>query len=83
MCGSIIEVDVMAAKEEDPWIEIASSTGPTEETHCLHPAIPVHITRRRVVDYPVTREVPVNILGVIFCLVRNHRWHEALAISSS
>ena len=24
----------------------------------------------------------MKILGVIFCLVNNHRWHEALAISS-
>ena len=24
----------------------------------------------------------MNIMGVIFCLVNNHRWHEALAISS-
>ena len=24
----------------------------------------------------------MNILGVSFCLVNNHRWHEALAISS-
>ena len=50
MCGPIIEVAVMAVKEEDLWIELAGSTGPTEETHCLHSAIPVHISRRRVVD---------------------------------
>ena len=24
----------------------------------------------------------MKILGVIFCLVNNHRWHEALAVSS-
>ena len=33
-------------------------------------------------DQPVTREVPVNILGVICYLVNNHRWHEELAIRS-
>ena len=47
MCGPIIEVAVMAVKEEDLGVHLARSTGPTEETHCLHPAIPVHISRRR------------------------------------
>ena len=78
----IIEVAVMAVKEEDLGIHLARSTGPTEETHCLHPSIPVHISRRHTVHYPVTGKVPVKILGVIFCLVKNQRWHEALAISS-
>ena len=55
MCGPFIEVAVMAVKEEDLGVELASSTGPTEGTHCLNPAIPIHITCRRVVDYPVTR----------------------------
>ena len=82
ICGPIIEVDVVAVKEEDLGVDLARSTGPTEETHCIHPAIPVHITRRSVVEYPVTGEVPVKILGVIFCLMNNHRWHEALATSS-
>ena len=50
MCGPITEVDVMAVKEEDPGVELASSTGHTEDTHCLHPALPIHISRRRVVD---------------------------------
>ena len=50
MCGLIIRVDVMAVKEEDVCIELSISTGSTEETHCLHPAIPVHIYRRCVVD---------------------------------
>ena len=62
MCGPIIEVAVMAVKEENLGVDHASSTGPTEQTHCLHPAIRVHISRRRVVDYPVTGEVPVKIL---------------------
>ena len=31
-------------------------------------------------NYLVTGEVPVKILSVIFCLVNNHRWYEALAI---
>ena len=44
MCGPIIEVAVMAVKEEDLWIDLASSKGPTEETNCLHPDIPVHIS---------------------------------------
>ena len=50
MCVPIIEVAVMDAKEEDLGVYLASSTGPTEETHCIHPSIPVHISRRRVVD---------------------------------
>ena len=50
MCGPIIEVAVMAVKEEDLWIELASSIGPTEETNFLHPAIHVNISRRCVVD---------------------------------
>ena len=50
MCGPIIEVAVMAAKEEVMGVDLASSTGPTEDTHCLHPDIPAHISRRRVVD---------------------------------
>ena len=33
MCGSIIEVAFMAVKEEDLGGDLASSTGPTEETH--------------------------------------------------
>ena len=32
MCGSIIKVDIMAVKEEDIWIDLARSIGPTEET---------------------------------------------------
>ena len=50
MFGPFVEVAVMAVKEEDLGVELASSTGPTEETHCLHPATPVHISRRRTVD---------------------------------
>ena len=33
MCGPIIEVAVMAVKEEDLGVHLARSTGPTEETH--------------------------------------------------
>ena len=44
MCGPIIKVAVMDVKEEDLGVDLASSTGPTEETHCLHTAIPVHIS---------------------------------------
>ena len=44
MCGPIIKVAVMDLKEEDLWIELASSTGTTDETHCLHPSIPIHIS---------------------------------------
>ena len=43
MCGPIIEVDVMAVKEEDLGVDLDISIGPTENNHCLHPAIPVHI----------------------------------------
>ena len=50
MCVPIIEVDDMAVKEDEMLIELASSTGPTEDTCCLHPAINVHISRRRVVE---------------------------------
>ena len=49
MCGPITKVAVMAVKEEDMGVDIGSSTGPTEETYCLHPALSVHIPRRRVV----------------------------------
>ena len=49
MCGPIVEVAVMEVKEEDLGVHLARSTGPTEETYCLHPAIPVHISRRRTV----------------------------------
>ena len=44
MCGPIIEVAVMAVKEEYLGVDIARSTGPTEETRYLNPAIPVHIS---------------------------------------
>ena len=37
MCGPITKVAVMAVKEEDMGVDIDSSTGPTEETYCLHP----------------------------------------------
>ena len=50
MCGPIIEVAIIAAKEEGLGVHFAIYTVPTEETHCLHPAIPVHISRRRIVD---------------------------------
>ena len=50
MCGPIIKVAIMAFKEEDLGVHLASSTGPIEETCCLHPDIPVHISRWRVVD---------------------------------
>ena len=50
MCGPIIEVAVVSVKEEDLGVHLARSTGPTEETHCLHPDIPVHMSRRRTVD---------------------------------
>ena len=55
ICGPIINVAVMDAKEEYLWIELAISTGNNEETHCLCPDIPVHISQRSVVDYPVTK----------------------------
>ena len=48
--GPIIKVVVMDVKEEDLGVDLASSTGPTEETSCLHPAIHFHIYRRRGVD---------------------------------
>ena len=44
MCGPIIEVAVMAVKEEDVWVDLARPTVPTKEPCCLHPAIPVHIS---------------------------------------
>ena len=50
MCVPIIKVAVISVKEEELLIDLASSTGPTEETHFLHPAIPVHISQRCVVD---------------------------------
>ena len=50
MCGPIVKVAVMDVKGEDLEFHLARSTGPTEETHCLHPSIPVHISRRRTVN---------------------------------
>ena len=50
MCGPIIEVAIMDVKEDDLGFDLSSSTGPTEETHCLHPDIPGHISQRRIVD---------------------------------
>ena len=50
MCSPIIKVAVMAVKEEDLGVNLASSTCPTEETHCLHTAISVYISQRSVVD---------------------------------
>ena len=44
MCGPIIKVSVVAFKEDDLFIELARYTGPTKETHCIHPATPVHIS---------------------------------------
>ena len=49
ICGPLVEVAVMAVKEEDLGVELAISTGPTEDTHCLHPAIPIHMSRRSTV----------------------------------
>ena len=49
MCATFIGVAVVAVKEEVLGVELASSTGPTEDTHCLHPDIPVHISRWHVV----------------------------------
>ena len=50
MCGPIIEVAVMAAEEEDLGFHLARSTGPTADTYCVRPAIPVHIYLRCIVD---------------------------------
>ena len=44
MCGPFIEVAVMAVKEEGLGIQLAKFTCPTEDTYCLHPAIPIHIS---------------------------------------
>ena len=44
MCGPIIDVAVMAVKEEDLGVHLARYTGARKETHCLHPAIPIHIS---------------------------------------
>ena len=49
ICDPIIKLAVMAVKEEDLGFHLAISTGPTEETHCLHSAIPVDISLRRTV----------------------------------
>ena len=43
MCGRFTKVTVMDVKEEYLGVELSISTGPTEDTHCLHPEIPVHI----------------------------------------
>ena len=50
MCGPIIEVAFMSVKEDGLGVHLASSTGPTEETRCLHTDIPVHIYLWRIVD---------------------------------
>ena len=50
MCIPIIEVAVMAVKEEDLEADLDSSTGPTEETRFHHTVIPAHIYRRCVVE---------------------------------
>ena len=73
MCDPTIKVAAMNVKEEDLWIELASSTDPTEETNCLHLDIPFHIYRRHAVDYAVNGKVPVKILGLIFYLLNDHR----------
>ena len=44
MCGPIIEVAVMAVKEEDLGVHLARSTCAIKENHCLHPSIPIHIS---------------------------------------
>ena len=49
LCGPIIKVAVMAVKEEDLRVHLAISIGARKETHFLHPAIPIHISRRRTV----------------------------------
>ena len=43
MCVPIIDLAVMAFKEEDLWINLYIFTFPTEETDCLYPDIPAHI----------------------------------------
>ena len=50
ICGPFIEVAVMAIKEEDLGCKLANSIVPTEDTRCLHPAILVNISQRRVVE---------------------------------
>ena len=49
ICGPITEVAVTAVKEEDLGVHLARSTGARRDTHCLHLAIPIHISRRRTV----------------------------------
>ena len=50
MCGPIVKLAVMYTKEEDLCIDLDSYRVLTEETHCLHPSIPVHLYRWCVVD---------------------------------
>ena len=50
MCVPITEVDFMAVKKEELGLDLDRYTRPTKETHCIHPAIPVHIYQRRVVE---------------------------------
>ena len=71
----------MAIIEEELWIELVCSTYCIEMHHCLCLAIPAHIPRSYIVDYPVFWGVVVNILGVVFFLVNYHMWYELMAIS--
>ena len=82
MNGPVVKMAVMAIIEEDLWIELVFSKGSLEMHHCLHPTTPVHIPRWCIVDYPVFRNVVVEILCVFCCLTNYHRWHEAMSISS-
>ena len=43
MCGPIIEVAIMAVKEEDLGVHLARSTGAIKETHCfIQPSLSIY-----------------------------------------
>ena len=66
----VIKISDMSIIEEDLWIELVLSTDSLEIHHCLHPIIPVHIPIWCIVDYPFFWDVVLNILCVVFFLVK-------------
>ena len=82
MNGPVVKISIMDIIEEDLCVELVCSIDSIEMHHFLHTAIPVHIPRLCILDYPVFQNVVVKILGVVFCLVNYHKWNESLAIRS-
>ena len=70
----------MSIKEQYLIFDRGGSAYVLELGHELYLPVYIHITIWCVMDFPVQWDIEVEILGVLFVLMHNDGWNEALPI---